>query len=213
MVSYRVWMVFMKKFKWILLCVIMGTALLLATAVMAQAEQRQLSRKLIRFHVIANSDTETDQSLKLQVRDAVLAFLDQEHWEDLDEARLWLNDNLLQLERIANAKLLELGSSQTATARLVREEYPTRHYDSFSLPAGEYESLQIILGEGEGKNWWCVVYPAICRKASGAMETAAVSSGFKASEVTLITEDTVTVRVKFKLLEVFRKIRIFLQDT
>ncbi len=175
----------------------------------ARAEQKSISEKLIRLHVIANSDSEEDQAVKLQVRDAIVAILDEESWSSVEEARVWVNENLSTLHDVAAKVLYGAGNDDAVSVSLTREDYPTREYDSFSLPAGEYWSLRIVLGAGEGKNWWCVVYPSLCRKASGAMEVAAVSGGFTESEVKFITEDSVSVKLKFKILEFFKKIRLF----
>ena len=144
-------------------------------------DRRVLHENLIRLHVVANSDTEQDQQLKLQVKDAVLQQLQQvmEKMPDMETAKQYLQTNLEKLEQISNAALREAGSTERAVVTLAEETFPTREYDTFSLPSGVYESLRITIGEGEGKNWWCVVFPRLCISATSQdMQDTAVSAGF-----------------------------------
>ena len=187
-------------------CAVIGTLLFVAAMLTVQAEQRTISEKLIRLHIVANSDSEKDQTTKLKVRDAVVDIMDRQSWSNIEEARSWITQNLDEIRTVAD----ETAGNETAvTVDLTREVYPTREYDSFTLPAGEYWSLKIVLGDGQGKNWWCVVYPSLCRKASGAMEVAAMDGGFTQNEIRLITENTVTVKLKFKILEILKNFRHF----
>lgn len=127
------------------------------------ADKLTLRNGLVRLHVVAASDTDADQAVKLWVRDAVLdAVAKLEQPKDADQAKKILGENLEQLEHAANKALREAGSSDIAMVTLHREEFPVRHYDTFSLPAGVYESLRVTIGEGNGRNWWCVVFPALC---------------------------------------------------
>lgn len=180
---------------------LLGAVCVLSAAVLAEREQRALSEKLIRLHVIAASDSEADQSMKLLVRDAVLAEIGEQDWTSREEAAAWLTDRLPALEAAAEETLRASGSAQTAAVTLSREHYPTRNYPGFSLPAGEYLSLRVVIGEGEGKNWWCVVYPSLCSAAQSELPAKAASAGFSDREIRLITADTDGVKLKFKLLE------------
>ena len=167
----------------------------LLSGLWAQGRQRALSDKVVRLHVIAASDSETDQAVKLQVRDAVLQQVTPllEGAADRSEAVALLQQALGSLEEIAG----EISGTE-ATATLGRENYPTREYDSFSLPAGEYTSLRIVLGEGKGRNWWCVVYPPLCLSGpEEVQETAALSE----DDVKLITEDGEGYVFRFRLME------------
>ena len=118
--------------------------------------------KLIRLHVVANSDSEADQAQKLRVRDAVLAAAEPllAGVDNAAAARQTLQAHLPQLEQAA-IDVLE-GSGYTAAVTLRREAFPLREYDSFTLPAGEYEALRVTIGAGEGHNWWCMLYPNLC---------------------------------------------------
>lgn len=143
--------------------VILALALALAaTAIAATAllrEQQALSEKLIRLHVVANSDSEADQAIKLQVRDAVLA-VTEPLMEGAEDPYAALSDALPEIESAAVNCLAALGVADPVTVTLGQEAYPTRVYESFSLPAGQYTSLRVTIGAGEGHNWWCVVFPS-----------------------------------------------------
>ena len=145
------------------------------------ADRQRLNEELIRLHVVANSDSAEDQELKLQVRDAVITSLRQAlaDVQDTEQAKEYLQENLPKLQELANRTLDAAGSAQRAVVTLCREGFPTRQYDTFSLPAGVYEALRITIGEGEGKNWWCVVFPSLClpRTSQGFTDTAA-GAGF-----------------------------------
>ena len=127
-------------------------------------DKMDLRQNLIRLHVVAASDSDRDQTLKLQVRDAVINSL-QEHLQNLTDhaqAKVYLQDNLSQIEALANRVLRENHCADKASVTLREETFPVRYYDTFALPSGVYESLRITIGEGEGHNWWCVVFPALC---------------------------------------------------
>lgn len=168
-------------FKRILLCALALLAAVTASAAALQREQQALADKLIRLHVVANSDSERDQWEKLQVRDAVLAVAEGMKPEELE-------NSLPQLQKAAQARLEALGSASGVSVTLCQEHFPTRLYDTFTLPAGVYRSLRVTIGRGEGHNWWCVVFPSICLRATAEeLEAAAVSAGFSEQEIALIT--------------------------
>ena len=173
----------------------------LSAVAIAKREQAALSEKLIRLHVIAASDSAKDQEIKLLVRDAILAEIGDPDWKSREEAERQLRVLLPSLETAAKKALQRSGAEQTIRITLAPERYPTRVYPTFSLPAGEYLSLRVVLGVGEGKNWWCVVYPSLCTAAQSALPAKAAAAGFTAKEIKLITADTDGVKLKFKLLE------------
>lgn len=176
------------RHKW---SVILSLALLTAVAIGAwqsRLDSEDWRDKLIRLHVVAHSDSEEDQARKLEVRDAVLAAAEPvlEGAADAAEARARLNAQLPVLEQAAN-RVLE-GTGHQAVVTLQREAFPLREYESFSLPAGEYEALRVTIGAGEGHNWWCVVYPSLCFAASAEEITElAVSAGLSEEEAALLT--------------------------
>ena len=162
------------------------------------ADRQTLRNELVRFHVVAASDAPEDQAVKLRVRDAVIESLQAEmqNLTDAEQAKAYLRENLPKIREIANQTLAAAGFDDRAEVSLCLEEFNTRVYDTFSLPAGVYESLRIIIGEGEGQNWWCVVFPSLCLPATTqGFEDVACGAGF--SEVmadTLTGEDSCEIR-------------------
>lgn len=167
-----------KLMKWVCLPVLL-LALIWCTGLVS--DKVSLREDLIRLHVVANSNSQEDQAIKLQVRDAVVAWLEpaMQTITDKEQAYAYILQNLKELEDTANRVLQTLGVSDQATVTLTQEEFDIRHYDTFSLPAGVYDSLRIEIGEGSGKNWWCVVFPSLCLSAATEdFQDTAVSSGF-----------------------------------
>lgn len=197
--------VFMNKKRIVLALVLLLTALSVS-AVVLQREQATLSDKLIRLHVVANSDSPRDQNVKLKVRDAVLAVTEPMLGGEADPKES-LATGLAEIQQTAQQCLLENGFDVPVCVTLGQEWLPTRVYDSFSLPAGVYETLRVTIGSGEGRNWWCVVFPSICLSAAGDMENAAACAGFSQKEIALITEENSRYVVKFKLMEVVQKVQ------
>ena len=144
-------------------------------------DRSRLNQGLIRFHVVANSDSREDQSVKLKIRDAVLESIQEDirRTADIAEAKRYLQENLPRIQMLVEQTLTELGFLEGARVTLCKERFDVRHYDTFSLPAGVYDSLRIVIGEGKGRNWWCVSFPVFCIPATttGFVDTA-VSAGF-----------------------------------
>ena len=186
------------------------TVLMLVSAQALQAEQARLSQKLIRLHVVAASDSAHDQAVKLSVRDAVLARADA-LMAGAQDAHAALLDGLDSLAQAAQTRLGELGEEKTVTVRLGKERFPTREYDTFALPAGVYESLRVTIGEGEGHNWWCVVFPSICLTASmDELELTAQAAGLTQGELRLITGEEPGFTLKFRTLELLERLKALL---
>ncbi len=199
-----------KKFRITLLAVLMLLAGTICLLTAMQQEQAALAEKLVRLHVVANSDTEADQALKLQVRDAVLA-VTEPVMEKAADPKAALAAHLPEIQSAAEACLREQGSEDAVEVSLRHEAFPTRVYDSFSLPAGVYTALRVTIGAGEGHNWWCVVFPSICFRATAQdLESAAVSAGFTEQEVKLITEANEGYVLKFKVLELLQRLQAWL---
>ncbi len=159
----------------------------------------------VRLHVLANSDSEHDQSIKLLVRDVVLAELRtlMETAENPDEASRIIAENLDHLRAVCEKTLRDLGEEHAVTLYLSEEKYPTRDYESIRLPAGMYESLRIEIGEAEGKNWWCVLYPALCTDVAKT-EASFIKTGFTSEQIEVLTGgESPKYKIKFKILEIF----------
>lgn len=167
------------------------------------ADRQRLNEELIRLHVVANSDSREDQEVKLQVRDAVIESLeaDLKSLGDVEQAKAYLQENLPKIQAVANQTLKKAGYSGDAVVSLCKEAFDTREYDTFSLPAGIYEALRIVIGEGEGHNWWCVVFPTLCVPATteGFADTAA-GAGFPDSLTGALTGEE-EYQVRFYLLD------------
>ena len=182
----------------------LGICLLLAASVWTWGlirDRQYLNQELIRLHVVANSDSEQDQNIKLRVRDAIVASLSDGMADiaDVQAAKEYLQENLPKIEAIANRTLEAAGVDSRAVVTLCKEAFDIRNYDTFSLPAGIYESLRVVIGEGQGKNWWCVAFPSLCMGAtSEEFEEAAQTAGM---DNTLTETLTGGLRLRFFLLD------------
>ncbi len=168
-------------------------------------DEFEIYENTVRLHVLANSDSEHDQSVKLAVRDAILAEIASvtEGAETVEEAEALIAANLGYIREIAKKALAELGESYEVNVTLSEEYYPTREYEDFRLPAGTYTSLRIMLGEAAGKNWWCVLYPSLCTGGAKTGETL-VQTGFSKEQIEILTGgEEPKYRLKFKILEIF----------
>lgn len=165
---------------------------------------------VLRLHVLANSDSEEDQALKLKVRDGVLAVTAPlfENAETRDQAEAIVRAHMTDIQSAAEAVVAQNGSEQAVTVMLDLEDYPTRNYESCAFPAGEYLSLRVCLGEAEGQNWWCVLFPPLCLSAATAKndaEDAFIQVGLSKEQYGIVTETkSRKYRVRFKILETVR---------
>ena len=172
--------------------------------------ESEIYSDVVRLHVLANSDSEEDQALKLQVRDAILEvsepiFADCRTQEDAIAA---VHANYNVLENAAKAAIAAAGRDDAVRIELGEEVYPTRNYESFCFPSGSYVSLRVLIGEAEGQNWWCVLFPPMCLGAATeeSAEEACIAVGLTGEQYRVITEtDTPTYTVRFRMLEVFEE--------
>ena len=195
------------------LALLLCAAAFLMTGVWALNTQRDLADKVVRLHVLANSDTEEDQALKLLVRDAVLERATEilEQSADRAEAEIRLRESLPELEAIAEEMVRANGYDYAVTAELEDTAFPTKEYDGFSLPAGEYLALRILIGEGVGQNWWCVVFPPLCTAASADVPETALAAGLTEDQVSLMTEEDGGYQLKFKAVELWERLKAALE--
>lgn len=198
-----------KKLKLIEIALLIGLAVFLASGARALRTQDALAEKVVRLHVLANSDSEEDQALKLRVRDVVLERATEllEQSADRREAEGLLRGSLLEFERIAAEEIQASGYDYPVTAELTDTKFPTREYDGFTLPAGKYLALRIVIGEGGGQNWWCVVFPPLCTAASADVPASALAAGLSEDQVGLITGEDQGYVLKFKTVEWWESIR------
>ena len=171
-------------------------------AVCPVSGEESIYRDVIRLHVLAASDSEDDQSDKIAVRDAILDGYGDlfRGFSDRAEAEAAITPELReQIAATAEQTLAARGRAASVAVTLSEEEYPTRDYGNFTLPAGRYLSLRVVIGEGKGKNWWCVLFPPLCTAAS----VDGVPLGLSDAEYRLVTEGKKSVR--FKTLELFSR--------
>ena len=174
-------------------------AMLIACAIPTEADAEIYSDTL-RLHILAASDSDEDQALKLRVRDGILAEYSAQLSEvtDLEDARVAIEARLPAIVATAERIVADAGYDYTVTASLGEEWYDTRDYGDVSLPRGVYTSLIIRIGKGQGRNWWCVMYPPMCLDLATDAPSDDWASDYTGEELSLISGK---YRVKFKLLE------------
>ena len=177
-------------------------------------EQKELADQVIRFHVIANSDSREDQTLKLAVRDRVLARAEEFYPEHatLAEAQAALEGHLSTLAAAGREVVEEQGYDYPVTARLEDCWFPTKEYEGFALPAGNYTALRVTIGEGKGQNWWCVAFPPLCLGAASETVDQALEAGlFTPEQGALVTGDGEGYVLKFKAMEWLGELQKFFE--
>ena len=197
------------------LALLLGVAAAALWGVRLDGEQAALADKVVRLHVLANSDTQEDQALKLAVRDAVLAAADGvvPPGAELEEAEQALTQALPIIADAGARVVGEQGYSYPVTASLEHDVwFPTKEYTDFAFPAGEYTALRVTIGEGGGRNWWCVVFPPLCLGSvtENTAETA-LEGGLEDREVSLITGEDEGYVVKFKAMELLEEFQGWLE--
>lgn len=163
--------------------------------------QKGIAQEILRFHVLANSDSEEDQNLKLKVKTNVVNYLETvlPDSKSLNDTKVGIYERLDHIRKVAEDTISENGFSYPVSVKVTKTDFPQKTYGDCTFPAGEYEALQIKIGEAKGKNWWCVLYPSLCF----VEETVAVVTQEKVEELKkLLTEDefdTITDNPKFKI--------------
>ena len=199
-------------YKRILTLAIFAALLLLFVGLLPVHGEEEIYDKVVRLHVLANSNSEEDQAVKLAVRDAILDVTVPllQDCDTKEEAVRLLEENRPLLTEVAQTVLREEGFDDAVNIEMGLEDYPTRTYDSLCFPAGEYISMRVSLGTGEGQNWWCCLFPPLCLGAATVSdedaEDACISVGFTPTQYKIITEsDKPVYRARFKILELFGK--------
>ena len=194
----------------ILILILTVCTLFIMLGLLPVHSEAELYDNVLRLHVLANSDSDEDQALKLKVRDAIIdkcghlfAFC-----ESREEAALIVEQSRTLIEDTAKAMIEDEGYSYPVTIDLGQEDYPTKNYGAVCFPAGNYLSLRVIIGEGNGQNWWCVLFPPMCLSAATLSNYSddAIPVGLTGEQYKMITEtDNPKYTVRFKILEVFGK--------
>lgn len=170
-----------------------------------------LNDEVIRLHVVANSDAQEDQDIKLQVRDAVNDYLGEllANVTSVEEAKAYIQESLPKIQKVANEVLIRCGVEPDAVVTFCKETFGTRLYDTFRLPAGLYEALQVTIGEGEGQNWWCVAFPTLCVPAtSEGFEDVAAGAGFP-ERLSDALQEQESCSIRFFLLDCMGRLENF----
>ena len=182
--------------------------ILMALSFLPVHGEQEVYDTVVRLHVLANSDSEEDQALKLKVRDAVLEAAAPlvKGCTTQTKAVEVLNSHLAELEAAARGVIEAEGRTDEVTVLLGEEDYPTRTYESCAFPAGRYVSLRVCIGAAEGRNWWCCLFPPLCLSAATAKddnEDAFLRVGLTKEQYGIITEtENTKYKVRFKILEV-----------
>ena len=195
----------------VLLLVILGAWIISYTY--AEDVNAGLSQNLVRLHVVANSDSASDQALKLKVRDAIIEFMKDKlaNSKNINETKDIINANLQTIEEVSRKVIKDNNSSYEVKASIGNYSFPTKTYGDIALPAGEYQALKVVIGEGVGANWWCVLFPPLCFiDATHGTIPDSVKQDLKTSlsneEYKLITtsdsDEDIPVKIKFKVVEI-----------
>lgn len=197
----------MKKYQMIEIAVAIGLVISVLFSVIGfSADCNEVRNNVIRLHILANSDAEEDQRVKLLVRDALLSCGSElfSGIVNISNAEEYLEKEKELLVQKANKVLSENGFDYKAEIYLTNEYFNTREYESFTLPAGEYLALKVILGNGNGHNWWCVMFPPLCLPAATKRNDAEIILGKNGSEI--ISSPT-KYKMKFKIIEIIEEIK------
>lgn len=173
---------------------VMALCICFCAGLWAQRTQNGLSESLVRLHIVANSDSAADQSAKLRLRDAILEMLAPalEGAQSREEAVDIIERLIPEIEALSHGRVT-----------LEQESFPTREYASFSLPAGEYLALRVVMGEGRGHNWWCVLYPPLCTEALANSSQDAFAA-LDDEEKALVTGADEGYVLKFRIVELWQ---------
>lgn len=192
-----------------LICFIL-LSLTVAAATSPLDGEKELYNGIIRFHVLANSDSEEDQNLKLRVRDKVTMYTTEilSDCKSINEAKKIITDNKKEIEKIAENAISEQGFTYSVSLTEGFEIYPRRTYGKYTFPAGRYYSVRLEIGKAEGKNWWCVLFPPMClggaavEKYDNAAELSEI--GFSENEISIISEEkSAKKEIRFFFLDIF----------
>lgn len=181
-----------------------------------RAVSTNLSQAVFRLHVLANSDSESDQALKLKVRDSLLDYMNQIciNCTSKEEAIKLANEHKADFQKIAENTILKNGYNYSVKVNIDNFYFPTKNYGDISLPAGNYDALRVEIGQAKGKNWWCVMFPSLCfiDVSSGIVDDKAkenLKDNLDDESYSIISNHNSEVKFKFKLIEFFAQKGLF----
>lgn len=207
----------LKKIKPLLILIFLFLLYILISAQSyASAVSEDLSQAVFRLHVIANSDSDEDQSLKLKVRDNLLNYMNSisSNCSTKKEAMDLAQANIEVFQQIAQNTIFEFGYNYPVTIQLGNFYFPTKYYGDISLPSGFYDAIKVEIGEAKGKNWWCVMFPALCfiDINSGIVDDDAKESlekNLETESYSIISKESPELKFKFKIVEFFTQSNLF----
>lgn len=175
-----------------------------------EAKCQDLRDNILRLHILANSDSENDQSLKLAVRDAILESntVNFDKCTNLNEAKAAAENSITEIIKIAENTVKEFGYDYNIEVSVDKSYFNTRVYDEFTLPAGVYDALIVKIGKAEGKNWWCVMFPSLCVPAADCEEL----SDYVGEDAADIALQPQKFEIRFKTVEIFEQIKKILSN-
>lgn len=178
----------------------------------ANAISQNLSDNFFRLHIIANSDLEEDQELKLKVRDNIISYMNSQNYSDCSKEDVinYVSKDLDKYQQIAENTIKEFGYNYPVKIEIGNYSFPTKVYGNISLPAGNYDALKIEIGNANGQNWWCSLFPPLCFVdiSSGIIDESAentLKNNLSEEEFAIITNSNTSVKLKFKIVELLSK--------
>ena len=181
----------------------------------ANTISKDLSASVFRLHILANSDSEEDQNLKLLVRDNILKYMKEisNGVTSKEDVEVLMETHLNDFYDIARKTILDNGYDYDVKLKIGKFDFPTKVYGDISLPAGMYDALRIEIGKAEGHNWWCVMFPTLCfvDVSSGSLDDESkevLESNLDEEEFNLVTQDNFMVSLKFKIVEFFEDMKV-----
>lgn len=211
--------------KLILIILILGVtvSVLAFPKLKSKNSSESIKDKLIRFHVIANSDSAEDQALKRRIRDKIIEKMSAafEGVESIEQSKQIIEEYIKEIEETAKEEIIKSGKAYDVKAELGEFGFPTKNYGIISLPAGKYQALRVVIGKGQGANWWCVLFPPLCfvditQGLTSEKTKAELKRALTEEETKKILSqkepDNVSVEVKFKFLEMIKGVTAKLAD-
>lgn len=191
-------------------------------SVYAESTSNEITSNVVRLHVLANSNSDADQALKLKVRDKITEYLNVElaASKSANESINQINERLHQIETLSNETLANEGSEYKTVALIGNFDFPAKSYGNIALPSGNYSALRIIIGDGAGENWWCVLFPPLCfvdastanvtEKGLKELEGSVSAETFKV--ISEGQDGNLEIKVKFKIVDIFEQAKLKIQE-
>lgn len=210
----------MKIYKRILIILILFLSYIFTSLFFySDAVTNNISKNVFRLHVIANSNSEKDQNLKYKVRDELIKYMKSisSNISTKDEALTLVNNNLDTFQAIASNVIIENGFDYPVKIEVGNFDFPTKTYGDISLPAGFYDALKVEIGEAQGRNWWCVMFPSLCfvDVSNGIVPEESkenLQSNLDYEDYNLISSDEAEYKIKFKLVEILENAKIIIAN-